>query len=60
MRSLERFFGSLKSEWTDGQRYITREQARRDVIEYIEMHYNSDRLHSSLDYTTPRERVAAA
>ena len=57
---MERFFGSLKSEWANGQRYTTREQARRDVIEYIEMHYNSDRLHSTLDYITPRERELAA
>lgn len=57
---MERFFGSLKSEWTNGQRYTTREQARRNVIEYIEMHYNSDRLHSTLDYLTPRERELAA
>lgn len=54
---MERFFGSLKSEWTDGQRYITRAQARQDVIEYIEMHYNSDRLHSTLGYITPREQA---
>ena len=45
---MERFFGSLKSEWTSTQRYATRGQARRDVIEYIEMHYNSDRFHSTL------------
>ncbi len=51
---MERFFGSLKSEWTDGQRYRTREQARRDVIHYIEIEYNSDRVHSTLDNLTPR------
>jgi transposase InsO family protein len=56
---MERFFGSLKSEWTDGQRYLTQEQARRDVIEYIEMHYNSERLHSTLGYITPREQELA-
>ena len=53
---MERFFGSLKSEWTSTQRYTTGEQARRDVIEYIEMHYNSERLHSTLSYITPREQ----
>ena len=52
---MERFFGSLKSEWLNDQHYLTREQARRDVIEYIEMHYNSERLHSTLGYTAPRE-----
>lgn len=57
---MERFFGSLKSEWTSAQHYTTRAQARRDVIDYIEMHYNSDRLHSTLGYITPRERELAA
>ncbi len=56
---MERFFGSLKSEWTASQRYLTREQARCDVIEYIEMYYNSERLHSTLGYITPREQELA-
>jgi putative transposase len=50
---MERFFGSLKSERTDDQRYETREEAKRDVIDYIEMFYNSQRLHSTLGYITP-------
>ena len=57
---MERFFGSLKSEWTADQRYLTRGQARRDVIDYIEMHYNSERLHSALGYVPPREHELAA
>ncbi len=44
---MERFFGSLKSEWLADQRYGTRQAARRDVVEYIEMEYNSCRLHST-------------
>lgn len=56
---MERFFGSLKSEWTSSQRYITRAQARGDVVEYIEMLYNSERLHSTLGYRTPREKELA-
>jgi transposase InsO family protein len=59
---MERFFGFLKSEWLDGQRYWTCQAARRDVVAYIEMEYNSCRLHSTLDYHAPREvgQVAAA
>lgn len=57
---MERFFGSLKSEWLAERRYTTRLQARRDVIEYIEMEYNSCRLHSTLGYQTPREFEMAA
>lgn len=50
---IERFFGSLKSERTDHIIYHTREEAKTDVIDYIEMFYNSQRLHSSLGYVTP-------
>jgi putative transposase len=50
---MERFFGSLKSERTDHVIYSTREEAKTDVIDYIEMFYNSQRLHSSLGYVTP-------
>lgn len=50
---MERFFGSLKSEWTDGKNYLTREEAKADVIEYIEMFYNAERLHSTLGYISP-------
>lgn len=52
---MERFFGSLKSERTDGVNYRTREQAKNDIIDYIEMFYNSSRLHSSLNYQSPME-----
>jgi len=52
---MERFWGSLKSERTDGKIYVTREAAKIDVIDYIEMFYNSKRLHSSLDYVSPMQ-----
>ncbi len=42
------------------RRYATRSQTRRDVIEYIEMEYNSCRLHSTLGYQSPREFEMAA
>jgi putative transposase len=50
---MERFFGSLKSERTDKVRYMTRNDAIADVVDYIEMFYNSQRLHSTLGYRTP-------
>jgi putative transposase len=52
---MERFFGSLKSERTDGERYLTRKQAKDDVVDYIEMFYNPERLHSTLGYVSPAE-----
>ncbi len=57
---MERFFGTLKSEWTDSQRYASQEQAQQDVIRFIEMEYNSDRDHSTIGYRTPREQELAA
>ena len=41
---VERFFGSLKREWTDSQLYRTRDEAIADVREYIAAYYNSKRL----------------
>lgn len=52
---MERFFGSLKSECTDGKRYLTREEAKADIIYYIEKFYNNLRLHSTLGYKSPVE-----
>ncbi len=57
---VERFFGSLKRERTDLRLYATREELGADVIDYIEMFYNSCRQHSYLDYTNPMEFEAQA
>ena len=51
----ESFFGTLKSETVFGERFETRVQARRQLIDYIEMFYNSQRRHSYLGYLTPME-----
>jgi putative transposase len=56
----ERFFGSLKRERTDQCHYTTRQEARADVVEYIEMFYNSRRKHSYLGYISPNEYEALA
>jgi transposase InsO family protein len=52
---VERFFSSLKREWTGNQLYKTREDAIADVREYVAVYYNSKRLHSTLDYMTPMD-----
>jgi putative transposase len=51
----ERFFGSLKRERTSKRHYLTRQEARDDIIDYIEMFYNSWRKHSYLGYVSPNE-----
>lgn len=52
---MERFWGSLKSERIAGKIYLTREEAKSDIIDYIKMFYNSKRLHSTLGYLTPMQ-----
>lgn len=51
----ERFFGSLKQERTLQSYYTTRQEAKDDIIDYIEMFYNSRRKHSYLGYVSPNE-----
>jgi transposase InsO family protein len=51
----ESFFGSLKVERVFDSIYKTREDARRDIVDYIEMFYNSRRRHSYLGYLSPKE-----
>lgn len=51
----ESFFAALKNERVHRTQYPTREHAMRDVARYIELRYNSRRLHSGLGYKTPNE-----
>ena len=51
----ESFFAALKNERVHRTTYPTREHAKKDVIRYIELHYNARRLHSGLGYKTPQE-----
>lgn len=49
----ERFFWSLKHEWTKFERFADLPEAQRSVFKYIETFYNSKRIHQSLNYKTP-------
>ena len=51
----ESFFGTLKTELIHGASYITRDQAKGDIVNYIEMFYNCRRLHSYLGYMSPMD-----
>ena len=55
----ESFFRSLKTERTDNALYVTRNEVRLDVVDHIEMFYNSHRLHSSLEYSSPNQYEAS-
>ena len=51
----ESFWGKLKTEMVYLHRFATREQARAAIFDYIEVFYNRQRLHSSLDYLSPEQ-----
>jgi putative transposase len=50
----ESFFGSLKTERVFFSNYKTRDEAKRDFVDYIEMFYNCNRRHSYLGYLSPK------
>jgi len=51
----ESFFSSLKNELVHFHNFNTREEARAAIFEYIEIFYNRQRLHQTLDYLSPVE-----
>jgi putative transposase len=53
---MEAFNKSLKTELIDKKHpFETRDIARKEVFEYIEMFYNPKRLHPALGYKSPIE-----
>ena len=50
---MERFFWSLKHEWTKHEMFDDLEAARLSVFKYIETFYNPVRLHQTLGYKSP-------
>jgi len=56
---MESFLGTLKTELVYHEHYATRDAARASLFEYIEVFYNRQRLHSSLDYQSPESFEAS-
>lgn len=52
---VESFFASLKRELVSGEKIRTRWELRRMLQEYIDLYYNTVRMHSTLDYVSPLE-----
>jgi putative transposase len=55
----ESFFNSLKNERVHGSRYETRDEARADLFDYVEVFYNRSRRHSALGGQSPAAVYAA-
>jgi len=50
---MESFWGTLKQELVHHRRYRTRQEAIRDITEYIEIFYNRQRLQPGLGFLSP-------
>lgn len=50
---MESFFSSLKTECVNQHSYQTYAEAKLSIFEWIEVFYNRQRRHSSLDYLSP-------
>ncbi len=55
MRWWKVFFRTLKVELIYRKKFKTREEAKAAIFEFIELWYNRQRLHSSLDYMTSEQ-----
>jgi putative transposase len=53
--AMESFFSSLKIERVYRKKYASREEARADLFDYIELFYNPKRRHSTLGQISPVE-----
>ncbi len=49
----ESFFATLECELLDRTRFATHDEARTALFDFIEGWYNTHRLHSAIDYTSP-------
>ena len=52
---MESFFHTLKTELVRHENFQAREEAKMKVFDYIEIYYNRQRIHSSIDYFNPVE-----
>ena len=51
----ESFWSRLKAELLEGGCFLSVDDARTEVFEYIECYYNRVRKHSSLGYKSPEQ-----
>ena len=54
----ESFFATVKLEAVQGGVYASHQHTRQHLFDYIEVFYNRQRLHSSLNFQCPAEFAA--
>ncbi len=52
---MESFYRTIKRELIQDSKYENPEQAQKDIFKYIEMYYNTKRMHSALGYISPAQ-----
>ena len=52
---MESFYRTIKRELIQDAKYESPEQAQKDNFKYIEMYYNTKRIHSALGYISPAQ-----
>lgn len=53
---IERYHGTIKREAIRRQSYLDLQDARQQIASYIK-YYNTERLHSAINYVTPQDVV---
>jgi len=52
---MESFYRTIKRELIQDAKYENPEQAQKDIFKYIELYYNTKRMHSALGYMSPAQ-----
>lgn len=52
---MESFYRTIKRELIQDANFETPEQAQQEIFKYIELYYNTKRIHSSLGYLSPAQ-----
>lgn len=52
---MEAFYRTMKRELIQDANYQSPEQAQKEIFKYIEIYYNTKRMHSSLGYLSPSQ-----
>lgn len=52
---MESFYKTIKRELIQDAHFETPEQAQQEIFKYIELYYNTKRMHSALGYLCPTQ-----